>query len=323
MNSAFSLVTLLAATLLPAPLPALAQAYPLRPIRMIVAFPPGGSTDALARIISPKLGDGMGQNWIVDNRGGAGGNVGAELVARANPDGYTVLVAVDSQLTANPILYKLPFSVEKDLQPITMLATAEQLLVVHPGVPANTLKEFIALAKQKPGALNYASAGVGSPIHLAAELLKKRTGIEITHVAYKGAGPAIAALLAGETQVLAGSVASTITFVQSGRLRALAITGAKRSKSLPDLPTVAESGYPGFEVTVWLGLLAPAATPPSITERIRNEVIKALQNADVQTAMARQALAGETTTSVELAARIKAESGMWAGIIKGAGIRLE
>jgi tripartite-type tricarboxylate transporter receptor subunit TctC len=302
---------------------AFGQAYPARPIRMIVAFPPGGSTDALARIISPKLGDGMGQNWVVDNRGGAGGNVGAEIVVRANPDGYTLLAAVDSQLTANPVLYKLPFSVDKDLQPITMLATAEQLLIVHPGVPARTFKEFIVLAKQKPGALNYASAGVGSPIHLAAELLKKRTGIEMTHVAYKGAGPAIAALLAGETQVLAGSVASTLTFVQSGRLRALAITGAKRSRSLPDLPTVAESGYPGFEVTVWLALLAPAGTPPVITERIRSEVIKALQNADVQTAMARQALAAETTTSAELAARIKTERGMWAGIIKDAGIRLE
>lgn len=302
---------------------ALAQTYPLRPIRLIVPFPPGGSTDALARTISPRLGDAMGQTWVVDNRGGAGGNVGAEIVARANPDGYTLLAGVDSQLTVNPTLYKLPFSVEKDLQPVTLLATAEQLLIVSPGVPAKTLKEFVALAKSKPGALNYASAGVGSPIHLAAELLNKRMGIDLTHVAYKGAGPAIAALLAGETQVLAGSVASTLALVSSGRLRALAITGAQRSKSLPDLPTVAESGYPGFEVTVWLALLAPGATPKAIVERIRNEVIKSMQNAEVQAALARLALVPETSTPAELAARIRSETAKWAGVIKDAGIRLE
>ena len=305
------------------PLEVNAQTYPLRPIRLIVPFPPGGSTDALARTITPRLGDAMGQTWVVDNRGGAGGNVGAEIVARANPDGYTLLAGVDSQLTVNPTLYKLPFSVEKDLQPVTLLATAEQLLIVHPGVPAKTVKEFVALAKSKPGALNYASAGVGSPIHLAAELLKKRMGIDLTHVAYKGAGPAIAALLAGETQVLAGSVASTLALVSSGRLRALAITGAQRSKSLPDLPTIAESGYPGFEVTVWLALLAPGATPKVIVERIRNEVIKAVHNTEVQSALARLALVPETSTPAELAARIRSETAKWAGVIKDAGIRLE
>ena len=323
MNPTACITVMLALACALVPLPAFSESYPTRPIRLIVAFPPGGSTDALARIITPKLGEAMGQNWIVDNRGGAGGNVGAEIVARANPDGYTALVAVDSQLTANPTLYKLPFNVERDLQPVTMLAVPEQLLIVFPGVPAKTFKEFIELARQKPGALNYASAGVGSPIHLAAELLKKRTGIDITHVAYKGAGPAIAALLAGEVQVVAGSVASTLAFVTSGRLRALAATGAKRSKALPDLPTVAESGYPGFEITVWLGLLVPGHTPKSITERMRNEVIKALQLPDVQMSMARQALPPETSTSEELAARIRKETLMWAAVIKDARIHLD
>lgn len=303
--------------------PAAEAAYPTRPIRLVVPFPPGGGVDVVARLMSPKLTDAMGQTWVVDNRGGAAGNLGAEIVARANPDGHTLLLALSTQLTVNPSLYKLPFSVEKDLQPITMLVTAEHLLVVHPGVQAKTLKEFVALAKQKPGSLNFASAGVGSSIHLAAELLKKRTGIDITHVAYKGAGPAVAAMLAGETQVLTGTVASTIAYITAGRLRALAITGAKRSKVLPEVPTVAESGYPGFEADAWYGLLAPGATPKSIAERVRNEALKALQHADMQTAMARQGLAPETSTPAELAARIKTETGIWAGIIKDAGIRVE
>ena len=298
-------------------------AYPTRPIRLVVPWPPGGAADALARSISPNLSDAMGWNWIVDNRGGAAGNLGAELVARANPDGHTVLQALDTSLTANPSLYKLPFSVEKDLQPVTLLATIEFILVVHPSMPAKTLKEFIALAKQKPGTLNYASGGVGGALHLSAELLKKRAGIDVVHVPYKGGGPAAAAVLAGETQVMVGSVASAIAFVTAGRLRALASTGPKRSKLLPELPTVAESGYPGFEVVLWNALLVPAATPKNIVARIRNEALKAVQQAEVQTAMARLGMDPMTSTPAELAARIKTETGIWAGIIKDAGIRAE
>jgi putative PIG3 family NAD(P)H quinone oxidoreductase len=297
--------------------------YPTRPIRLLVGFAPGGGVDALARIISPKLSDVLSQTWVVDNRGGAGGNLATEIVAHANPDGYTVLMALNTQLTVNPSLYKLPFSVEKDLQPITMLAAQEHILVLHPSVPAKTLKEFVALAKQRPGALNYASAGVGSSVHLGAELLKKRAGIDMVHVAYKGTGLAIAAMLAGETQVMVGGFAPTIAYVKAGRLRALATTGAKRSKVLPELPTVAESGYPGLEVLAWFALLVPGATPKSIAERIRNEALKVIQHADVQAAMARQGLDPETSTRAELAARIKTETAMWAGIIKDLGIRAE
>src|SRR5688572_14122426 len=223
------------------------SAYPSRPIRVVVASAAGGGLDAVARIVSPKLTDSMGQTWVVDNRPGAGGNLGAEIVARANPDGYTALASTSTVLTVNQSLYRMPFSVEKDLQPITVLATGEQVVVVHPSVPAKTLQELVALAKQKPGALNYASAGVGTAIHLGAELLKMRAGIDMTQVPYKGGGPAAAAVLGNEVQVLVGTVASTIPFIQAGRLRALATTGAKRSKLTPDLPTVAESGYPGFE----------------------------------------------------------------------------
>jgi len=220
------------------------SAYPTRPVRLVVPFAPGGGVDATARIIAPKLSESMGQNWVVDNRSGAGGNLASEIVARANPDGHTVLLALDTMLTANPILYKLPFSVEKDLQPVVILAVSDQIVVVHPSVAAKTLKEFVALAKQKPGAFRHGSGGMASSNHLAAELFKKVAGIDILHVPYKGAGPSIAAILAGDIQMNISSTASTIGFIKAGRLRALASTGAKRGNALPELPTVAESGYP-------------------------------------------------------------------------------
>lgn len=299
------------------------SSYPTRPVRLVVPFAPGGGVDATARIIAPKLSDSMGQTWVVDNRTGAGGNLASEIVARANPDGHTVLLAIDTQLTANPSLYKLPFSVEKHLQPVVILAATDQIVVVHPGVPAKTFKEFIALAKQKPGEFRHGSGGVGSSNHLAAELLKKVTGIDIVHVPYKGAGPSIAGILAGEIQMNISSPASTIGFIKAGRLRALVRTGSKRDKLLPDLPTVAESGYPGFDVIQWYGLVVPGATPKSIVARIRNDSLKALQSADVQAAMERLGLEQEPTTQAELVARIKKETAMWAGIIKDAGIRLQ
>jgi tripartite-type tricarboxylate transporter receptor subunit TctC len=309
------------------PLPAAAadgaSAYPSRPVRLLVPFAPGGGADTLARIITPKLSDAMGQTWIVDNRGGAGGNLAAELVATANRDGQTVFMGFSTVLTVNPTLYKLSFNVQKDLQPVTLLATAQYILVLHPSVQATTVKEFVALAKSKPGALNYASAGVGSPLHLAAELFRKRAGIDMVHVAYKGGGPSAAALLAGQVQVLFGSVASSLPHVKSGRLRALATTGAKRSKVAPDLPTIAESGYPGYEVGSWYAFVVPAGTPKAIVERIRNEAIKALIHADVQQAMARQGLEAETSTPAELAERIKRETAVWAGVIKDAGIKAQ
>jgi len=298
-------------------------AYPTRPVRLLVGFPPGGSTDALARIITPKLGDAMGQNWVVDNRGGAGGNLAAETAAHASTDGHTVFLALSTQLTASPSLYKLPFSVDKDLQPITMLATHEHIVLVHPTLPVKTFKELVALAKQKPGALNYASSGVGGSLHLAAELLKRRAGFEMTHIAYKGAGPAIAGVLAGEAPVMVGAVPSTFAYVTSGRLRALATTGAKRHKVTAEFPTVAELGYPGFENIAWFGLFVPSGTPKSIVERIRAESLKALQHPDVQSTMARLGLDRETSTPDELAARIKAETAQLAVVIKEAGIRGE
>jgi tripartite-type tricarboxylate transporter receptor subunit TctC len=299
------------------------SAYPTRPIRLVVPFAPGGGVDATARIIAPKLSESMGQNWVVDNRTGAAGNIASEIVARANPDGHTVLLALDTQLAANPSLYNLSFDVERDLQPVVILAVSDQIVVVHPGVVAKTLKEFIALARQKPGALRHGSAGVGSSNHLAAELFKKVTGTDIVHVPYKGAGPAAAAILAGEIQMNISSTASTIGFIKAGRLRALASTGLKRGSALPELPTVAESGYPGFEAIQWYGLVVPGATPKSIVARIHKESLKALQNADVRASMERLGLQQEPTTPEALRARIRKERAVWAGIIKEAGIRLQ
>ncbi len=297
--------------------------YPTRPVRILVGFPPGGGVDALARVLAPKLSDAMGQTWVVENRPGAAGNVAGEIAAHATPDGHTTLMALNTQLTVNPSLYKMNFSVQKDLAPVMKIVRAEHIVIVNPNVPAKTLKELIALAKQKPGGLNYASAGVGSSLHMAAELLKKRAGIDMVHVAYKGAGPAIAAMLAGEAQVLCGTVVSATSFISAGRLRALASLGSKRSKVLPDIPTVAESGYPGFEADAWYPLLAPAGTPAPIVARIRAEILKAMQMPDVQAVLARQGLSDETTTTAELAALIKSESAMYSTLIREAGIKAE
>lgn len=302
---------------------AAAPDYPTRPIRLLVPFAPGGGADALSRIISPKLTESMGQQWVVDNRGGAAGNLAAETVARAAPDGHTVFMGFSTVLTVNPSLYKLPFSIEKDLQPVTLLATAQYILVLHPSVQANTLNEFIALLKQKPGSLNYSSAGVGSPLHLAAELFKKRAGVNMVHIAYKGGGPAAAAVLAGETQVIFGSVASSLPQVKAGRLKALATTGLKRSKVAPELPTMAELGFPGFDVSSWYALLVPAKTSMPVVKRLHGDAVKAVALPDVQQSMSRQGLEVETSTPQELAARIKSETTVWAGVIKDAGIRAE
>ncbi len=297
--------------------------YPTRPLRLLIPFAAGGGTDALARIMAPRLGDDLGQTVVVDNRGGAGGNLAAEIVAKAVADGHTVFVGFNTVLTVNPVLYKLPFSVERDLAPVTLLATAQYILVIHSSVPAGTLKEFIALAKQKPGAFNFSSGGAGTPLHLAAELFSRRAGIKMVHIAYKGGGPAAAALLAGEVQVLFGSVAASVPHVKSGRLKALATTGITRSKVVPDLPTIAESGFPGFDVSSWYALLVPANTPQFAISRLRNSAIKTVALPDVQEAMSRQGLEVETSTPQELAARIKRESAVWAGVIKDAGIKGE
>lgn len=297
--------------------------YPIRPIRLLVPFAPGGSGDAIARIITPKLTEAMGQQWVVDNRGGAAGNIAAETVARAAPDGHTVFLGLSTVVTANPALYKLSFSMEKDLQAVTMLTISQYILVLNPSVPAASVKELIALAKQKPRSLNYSSGGVGSPLHLAAELFQKRAGIEMVHVPYKGGGASAAAVVTGETQFGVSSIASSMQLVKAGRLKAVATTGSQRSQVAPDLPTLVESGFPGLEVSSWYGLLVPSGTPTSIVQRIRNEAIKTVQAPEVHQALARQGLQVVTSTPQELAARIRSDTKTWAEVIKSAGIKAE
>ena len=297
--------------------------YPTRPIRLVVPFAPGGGADALARIITPKLADALGQTWVVDNRGGAGGSLAAEMVAKAAPDGHTVFLGFATVLTVNPVLYKLSFSMERDLAPVTLLATAQYILVINAGVPVSTVKDFIALAKQKPGGLNFSSGGAGTPLHLAAELFSRRAGIRMVHVPYKGGGPAVTALLAGEVQVLFGSIAASMPHVKAGRLKALATTGIKRSSVVPEVPTLDESGFPGFDVGTWYAFLVPAGTPAFVVARLRDEAIRTVALPDVQKVMAAQGLEVETSTPRELAARIKRESALWADVIKVAGIKGE
>lgn len=298
--------------------------YPSRPIRLVLPYPPGGGIDALARILSPKLSAAMGQQWVVDNRSGAAGNIAIEIVARAAPDGHTVLMILSTALTVNPLLYKnLPFDVLADLRPITQLGTAQFVLVIHPSLAATSLKEFIAFAKSKPGQLNYASAGVGGIQHFVAEQFKARTGVDIVHVPYKGGGPAALAVLAGEAQILFGSVVSVVPLVSAGRLRAIGVTGLKRSPNAPDVPTLHESGITGFNVGIWYGLLVPARTPDTVVKRLHKEAVAALQLADVREAMAKQGQEVRTSTPAELAALIKRELAINAEIIKKANIKAE
>ena len=301
-----------------------AQTYPSKPIRFVLPFPPGGGTDALARILSPRLSERLGQSIVIDNRPGAAGNISADIVAKSAPDGYTLLMGFSTVLTTSKSLYaKLPFDPERDLVPITQLATAQYILVVHPSVAAKSIVELIALARAKPGTLNYASSGVGGPLHLSAELFKARAGIDLVHVAYKGGGPAASAVLAGETQVLFGSVASSLQHIRTGRLRALAVTGSRRSPLAPELPTIAESGFPGFNVTAWDSLLAPKGTAPEVVTKIHAEVAQVLKQPKIRELINNVGYEPTGTTPAELAALIRSESATWAKVIRDADIRAE
>ena len=297
--------------------------YPSRPVRLVLPFPPGGGADAVARIIAPKLYEALGQQWVVDNRGGASGTIAAGIVAHAEPDGYTVFQGFSTTLTVAPLLYRLPFDVTRDLIPIVTLTAGQYMLVLHPTIKADNLKEFIAFAKAQPGSLDYASAGLGSPLNLAAELFKARTGIAMTHVPYKGGGPASLAVLGGEVQVMFGSLPSVFPHVKAGRLKALAVTGPKRAAVAPGLPTIAESGFPGFEVTTWYGLMVPAGTPERVRKILHDETAKAMQLPDVKEQIARQGLEVIVKGPGQFAAQIRNETAVWAKVIKAAGIKLE
>ena len=303
--------------------PTIAQTYPDKPIRMVLPFPPGGGTDSLARVILPKMSQTLGQPIVIDNRPGAGGIVAAEIVAKSAPDGYTLFMGSSTGITAAPSLYKLAYDPIKDFAPITQFATASFILTVHPSLPVTTISQLVALARAKPGSLNYASGGIGSPLHLSAELFKSRAGINIVHVPYKGGAPAAAAVLAGEAQMIFGSVAASLALVRAGKLRALAVTGLKRSSLTPELPTMDESGFPGFNVQAWNSLEAPAGTPRNIIGQLHDEMVKVLQMPDVLKLMNTIGYAPTGSTPEQHAEIKRTESAMWAKVIKDANIRAE
>ena len=265
------------------PAPSIAQdAYPSRPVRVVIPYPPGGSTDGLARLIFPRMVESLGQQIVIDNRGGAGGIIGTSLVAKAAPDGYTLLMVFDVH-AVNPYVFKqIPYDTLKDFAPVTLIAISPVFLLVHPSVPASGVQQFVALAKAKPGALNFASAGVGSSNHLAGELFKQVTGTDLTHIAYKGGGPAQTALISGEVQLLFGSASFSAPLVRGGRVRALGVGGGKRNVALPDVPTFAEQGFGGFEFSTWFGMFAPAGTPAPLIARWQQELAKAMRGPDLE-----------------------------------------
>ena len=301
---------------------AFAQAYPSKPIRYIVPFPAGGGQDLVVRALAPRMGEALGQTVIVDNRPGAATMVGAELAAKSPPDGYTVFNGSNTTLAINPNLYsKVPYDPLKDFAAVTQIASLPNLLVVHPSLPVRTVKELAALARNRPGQLNYGSSGTGTPAQLAGVMFGDEAHAKLVHVPYRGSSQALTALISGETQMMFGSMTSTLPFVKSGRLRAIAVTGAKRSLAAPDVPTVAEAAFPGFEAITWYGLFVPAGTPPAIIARLNTEVVKILRLLDFRDWLVAQGADPAPGTPEELAAFVKAELVKYAKIVKDSGMK--
>lgn len=300
-----------------------AQSYPAKPIRIIVAFPAGGTSDILARLMAPKLTENLGQQVVIDNRGGAGGNIGYALAAQAAPDGYTILFG-SAPLTINVSLYrKLAFDPLKDFTAVTLLSRTPNILAVHPSLPVKSVKELIALAKSRPGQINYASGGSGTTHHLTAELLKTMAKIDLVHVPYKGAGQGIIAVLSGEASLIIAPALSVLPHVRSGKLRALAITSVQRAVALPDLPTVAESGLPGYEASQWFGLLVPVGTPEGIVTRLNSESVKIMQTPEMNARLVAEASIPVGGTPQQFATFLRDEIVKWEKVVKFSGARVD
>jgi tripartite-type tricarboxylate transporter receptor subunit TctC len=302
----------------------LAAAYPDRPIRLIVPSPTGGGTDASTRMITPKLGEILGQQIVVDNRGGASGNLGAEIALRAAPDGYTLLATIASH-TSNPFVMKnVPYDLERDFAPISRTVTVPNVLISHPSLPAKNVKELIAFAKARPGELQFASAGIGSMPHLMMAFFVSAAGLKMTHVPYKGAGPALGDIIAGHVPIMAANILSTLPHVKARRVRAYGVTSARRANAAPDIPTIAEAGVPGYEAVQWFGLLAPAGTPREVIIRLHGAVIQALNDPDVRKRFVDGGADPTPSSSPEeFAALLRAELKKWARVVKDAGIKAE
>jgi len=322
----FAAAALAFMVLVPALVPASAgaQAYPNKPIRLMVPFPPGGSTDIVARIVAQKLGAQLGQSLVIENRGGAGGTLGTAVVAKAPADGYTLVVGTTSTHVVAPSVYqKLDYDPVRDFAPISLVAVTPYLLVVNPAVKASTVKDLVGLMKASPGKMNYASAGVGSTTHLAMEMLKSASSTYALHIPYNGNGPAGTAVIAGQVEILFGSLPALLPHARSGRVRALAVGTPKRSPSLPEVPTVAESGYPGFDASLWLAFMAPAGTPPALIDRLQKEIVTAVNAKETSEALDKAGAEPLTSTPAELAAMIKDGVAKYAKVVKAAGVKPE
>ena len=302
---------------------ALAQKFPERPIRFVVPFPPGGGNDILARALAPKMAEFLGQPVVIDNRPGAGGNIGTELVAKAPPDGHTIVIA-SNQVTMNPWLYaKLPFDIEKDFAAVARVGSVPMVLVVNPGVPAQSVKELIELAKKESGKLNHSTPGAGTPQHIAFEVFNHAAGIKVTHVPYKGTGPAIADLLGGQVQAAFGTMASIEQHVKAGKLRALAVATPKRSQAMPSVPTVDESGLTGFDVSLWYSILAPAGTPRDVVARLSGDVAKALAVPETRDRLTAQGFEVSYLNPDQMGELIKVDLARWQKSLGAIGLKLE
>jgi tripartite-type tricarboxylate transporter receptor subunit TctC len=301
-----------------------AQGYPNRTIRLVVPFPAAGTTDILARAAAQKLTEAFGQSVVADNRPGAAGNIGADLVAKSAPDGYTLLMGTVGTHAINPSLYsKMPYDHIKDFVPVVLVAGVPNVLVVNPALPVNSVADLIRLAKDKPGQINFASSGSGTSIHLSGELFKTMAGVDITHVPYKGSSPALVDLIGGQVQIMFDNLPSALPQIKAGRLRAIAVTSLKRAPVLPDVPTISESGLPGFEASSWFGVLAPAGTPAPIVARINAEVNKWLQSADARERLLSQGAEAAGGSPEQFAHHIRAESEKWAKVVKASGAKVD
>jgi tripartite-type tricarboxylate transporter receptor subunit TctC len=299
-------------------------AYPSKPIRFVVPYPAGGPLDTVARLLGQKVGESTRQPVVVDNKPGAGGNIGADSVAKSQPDGYTILMGAVATHAINPTLYaSIPYDAARDFIPVTQVASTPNVLVVNPAVPARDLREFIAYAKANPGKLNFGSGSTGSAGHLAGELFKAMAGVEMTHVPYKGAAPAMNDLIGGQIQLMFDNLASSLAQVRAGKVRALAVTTAKRSSLAPELPTIAESGLPGFEATSWFALLGAPGIPRDVQMRINAETLRVLAMPDVKDRLAKLGLDPRPGTPEALAGLIQSETGKWAKVVKASGARIE
>lgn len=303
---------------------AYAQPYPAKPVRLVVGFAPGGNTDTVARVVGQKLGERFGQQVVIDNRAGAGGTIGTAEVARSAPDGYTLTMGTTTTHAIAVAAYpKLTYDPVGDFEPLALVAIAPYLLVVNSAVPARDLREFVALVKSQPGKFNYGSAGQATTTHLVMATFATRAGLDMVHVPFKGGAPATTAVLGGQVEILFGGLPPLLPHVASGRLRALAISSAKRSPSVPDVPTVAESGYPGFDITLWLGFFAPKGTPVAIVKRLESELVQIAQSSEIRELMEKQGLESHAASAADLAKLVKTEIETYKAVFKAANIKLE